>query len=452
MSGSAFTLKSSSSSLYMNISCITCNDVCFQLLARLGPRPSLRGTGAAELLGFEPSPGDILEIYGGEGVGKSELLLNLVTSVLLPGTRGQHQDDGQGNQTQVIWVDCDLKFSVLRLAVLLEQWIVSEQSEKNNDSAGCGKDGGYTSGKRSANSESTSCVSQESLASAVEFKDQYPQGHSHSTLNCTLKTSMQVVAVSQSNNEHEQKFKTPHSALKRKSEDMERADPSKCTGNKESAKTRNKFPDLVSTTVHVTPSKHTEGMSVCPESHRKELSTEEVEKKVLGCLERVQVVRCMSSQQLICTLHSLKSVISANRNIALLVLDSVSSFFWSNKCSDFNNAFLDKSMSHISSVLKKIAEVYGVFVVATKQALTKPRPKENFDSMVSSSTRLNSSSYEAGHVEFLGAAWSGIVTRRLTCSKSVLHQAGAKTTKYTLTGPAVSKHFTISESGVHVDQ
>ena len=131
------------------------------MLARLGPRLSLRGLGTA-VLGFEPSAGDIVELYGGAGVGKTELLLHLASCAILPtchhgdqtsSSTSPGQRHQRGNQTQVVWVDCDLKFSVLRLAVLLEQRIVKNEPSGQRRGQGrgeghvCGEDGDADSGE-----------------------------------------------------------------------------------------------------------------------------------------------------------------------------------------------------------------------------------------------------------------------------------------------------------------
>lgn len=481
-----------------------------------------------------------MELYGGEGVGKTELLLHLACSAILPTshhgnqtptTPGQQHHRGNqpstsstspgqrlhhGNQTQVVWVDCDLKFSVLRLAVLLEQRIVnSERSavfdegtgETESGAAGLGGDCFVSGEKVGETTESgegrevRTVGGGESDPGPAAPHNRTPStststGNTPNTPRCPAGASLRHVADSDAAGvTHSPGPRTTGSGLKRKAREME-GDEDACldlqlqeqsgrlptrakrkasdaagkrseSGNRPppSAQEPHNSGDI--TPVHPPvaegaekrPRLMTEGGSVRrqQEGGADELNAEAVERRVAECLGRVQVVQCLSSQQLICTLHSLEAVIAANRNIALLVLDSVSAFFWSDKCSDLHHhhssSLLHKNVSHVASVLKKIADSYGVLVVATKQALIKPRLKDKADSrVVSPSEGLGSGAGADKHVEMMGRAWSEAVTHRFVCSRSVQSHGGMRTTRYTLTGAAEMRHFTIGECGVCFDQ
>ncbi len=62
--------------------------------------------------------GDIVELYGEEGVGKSEMMLNIVVTVILPPRWGRWILGGLG--LGVLLLDTGLKFSLVRLGTLLE--------------------------------------------------------------------------------------------------------------------------------------------------------------------------------------------------------------------------------------------------------------------------------------------------------------------------------------------
>ncbi|XP_028646703.1 DNA repair protein XRCC2 [Erpetoichthys calabaricus] len=86
-----------------------------ELLARLGERPSLK---SLELpifseVGF-PGPGDVVELHGAEGTGKTELLYHVLVHCILPTAQG-------GLEVEVLFVDTDFHFDMLRLVALLEQ-------------------------------------------------------------------------------------------------------------------------------------------------------------------------------------------------------------------------------------------------------------------------------------------------------------------------------------------
>ncbi|KAL8575676.1 hypothetical protein ACOMHN_055865 [Nucella lapillus] len=494
-----------------------------ELLARLGPRPSLRGLEVWTVLGFEPCSGDIVEVCGGEGVGKTELLLHLATSTLL---------SCHGDRPEVIWVDCDLKFSVLRLAVLLEQQLMkkasgehcclvsgehccsaSKTSTKSAESvelvvnkdpqnikpccdlvgggntesceaghlkdrvrddvdgccrlgnnrercaAGCsqhlksdGKNGtgentGRTGIKREGKKEDDQ---RQGVTTPSKAGDNVPHETDHSVKPDSNKKRPLHESDSSSSVTFSEKSKSDRLTSKRKADEMESDvlpdDDRVCHRHDESEATS------VNKSLHTTRTEYSEAAACAVESGRhsraekRGMSEEEVEKRVEECLRRVHVLRCVSSQQLVCTLHSLHTLIAANRNIALLLIDPLSAFFWSDRASDCQHAssFLQKNMAQVSSVLKDIAVSYGVLVVASKQALLRPRSK--------ASSTLSPARGEDSRAEFLGQAWGRAVTRRLVCSsRRVCAQKGVRTTRYTLSsGSAGQTQFTVGESGVCV--
>ena len=482
-----------------------------------------------------------MELYGGAGVGKTELLLHLASCAILPtchhgdqtsSSTSPGQRHQRGNQTQVVWVDCDLKFSVLRLAVLLEQRIVKNEPSGQRRGQGrgeghvCGEDGDADSGEerevrtagvgqndpRLDNSVSTStgcvcdmqrtahcgqgaspchaascCQSRRTGGSGLKRQAKEmeleeggaclePQEQSHrlpSQSNLTKAGdgvgdklgnghisahqphSRGVLVRRQSKGIHRQSEGIHRLSSEKQTEWIQRHSSEKQTeGSRRPSSERQSGGSPRPSMLKEGGSEQTQARAVHDDSageHTGEVSAEEVEKKVAECLGRVLVVRCLSSQQLICTLRSLESTIAANPNIALLVVDPVSAFFWSDRCRDFqhSSSFLHKHMSHVAAILKRIADSYGVLVVTTKQALIKPRPQDRTHSI------SPCEEFGAGtdrHVEFLGQAWSEAVTQRFVCCRSVKCQGGQKTAGYTLSGDNGTRHFTISESGVTFDQ
>ena len=488
-----------------------------------------------------------MELYGGAGVGKTELLLHLASCAILPtchhgdqtpSSTSPGQCHQRGNQTQVVWVDCDLKFSVLRLAVLLEQRIVKNELSGQRRGQGRGEDGDAdsceerevrTAGVRQNdprldNSVSTSTgsvcdmqrtshcgqgaspchmascrQSQRTGGSGLKRKAKEmeleeggaclePQEQSHrlpSQSNLTKASdgvgdklgnghisahqphSSGVLVRRQSEGIHRQSEGIHRLSSEKQTEWIQRPSSEKQTegsprpsserqsgGSPRPSSERQSGGSPRPSMLKEGGSEQTQVKAVHDDGageHTGEVSAEEVEKKVAECLGRVLVVRCLSSQQLICTLRSLESTIAANPSIALLVVDPVSAFFWSDRCRDFqhSSSFLHKHMSHVAAILKRIADSYGVLVVTTKQALIKPRPQDRTHS-VSPCEEFGAGTDR--HVEFLGQAWSEAVTHRFVCCRSVKCQGGQKTAGYTLSGDNGTRHFTISESGVTFDQ
>ncbi|KAK7094398.1 hypothetical protein V1264_005970 [Littorina saxatilis] len=489
-----------------------------QLLARLGPRPSVHGLESA-VPGFNLTPGDVVELYGREGVGKTELLLHLLTSTLLPPSRGQrgHCD----NQAQVVWVDCDIKFSVLRLAVLLEQRIMTMMGNIEERGDTCGGDsetlgesglkrwdsgvdgGGKNAGKVGERGDGSvgdcslkrSCGDLHPSGESADSKDQHENQKSNeadssykhkmsskrnSLPACSglkrkacqmdddkvssekLSPSLLVERSERCDEKEETRppsgsiqsgggdtqyeglehFSESTDSAKRSQQESVDSLPASCASL---AATDRAEPD--NTNVDLLPTSYAVTDRAEPDNAPGQLSGEDTERRVQECLERVQVARCTSSQQLLCTLHSLDAAMATNRNIVLLVIDSISAFFWSDRCKDLTSgptSLLHKNMLHVADSVKKMAQSYGVLVAVSKQALIKARPKDGVFSPADGSRGDQ-------HVEFLGKAWSDTVTQRCVCSKRVQGDRGAGLTRYTLAAAKGTKQFVISESGVYFD-
>ncbi|XP_072508249.1 DNA repair protein XRCC2 [Notamacropus eugenii] len=85
-----------------------------ELLARLEGRSSLKDIEPL-LFADEGSPihGDILEFHGPEGTGKTEMLYHLTARCILPKSEG-------GLEVEVLFIDTDYHFDMLRLVTILE--------------------------------------------------------------------------------------------------------------------------------------------------------------------------------------------------------------------------------------------------------------------------------------------------------------------------------------------
>lgn len=92
-----------------------------QLLARLTARPSLLSLDR-NLFPDDLVPGDIVQISGQPGTGKSFLLLHLLTKCLLPKSFKNVEIGGLG--AGAILIDTDHNISILKLATLMEQFVV----------------------------------------------------------------------------------------------------------------------------------------------------------------------------------------------------------------------------------------------------------------------------------------------------------------------------------------
>ena len=71
-------------------------------------------------------PGDVVEFCGFEGSGKSELLLNIAATCVLPKECGSTAINGRG--VEAVLVSTDNKFDLLRLVSILEGKVISSEA------------------------------------------------------------------------------------------------------------------------------------------------------------------------------------------------------------------------------------------------------------------------------------------------------------------------------------
>lgn len=70
-------------------------------------------------------------------------------------------------------------------------------------------------------------------------------------------------------------------------------------------------------------------------------------------LSRLLVVHCSSSSQLLLTLHYLETTLNSRPSLALLLIDSISAFYWLDRCEG------GASISRQEEKLSKCAELLG---------------------------------------------------------------------------------------------
>ncbi|TRZ20248.1 hypothetical protein HGM15179_006833 [Zosterops borbonicus] len=94
-----------------------------QLLARLEGRSSLKNL-EPYLFAEEGSPvhGDVIEFHGPEGTGKTEMLYHLIARCIIPRAEG-------GLEVEVMFVDTDFHFDMLRLVTILENRLAQGTEE-----------------------------------------------------------------------------------------------------------------------------------------------------------------------------------------------------------------------------------------------------------------------------------------------------------------------------------
>ncbi|XP_075308805.1 DNA repair protein XRCC2 [Odontesthes bonariensis] len=131
-----------------------------------------------------------------------------------------------------------------------------------------------------------------------------------------------------------------------------------------------------------------------------------------SCLSRLLVVHCSSSSQLLLTLHFLDTTLSSRPGLALLVIDSVSAFYWLDRC-EVGVAKQEERLSKCAELLGRLLRDYKFTIFATCHAIR-------------SSYSGPSSSSSATDRPYLCRPWQRLVSHRLLCSRQEVEDGVAE--------------------------
>ncbi|KAM4606244.1 DNA repair protein XRCC2 [Polymixia lowei] len=127
-----------------------------------------------------------------------------------------------------------------------------------------------------------------------------------------------------------------------------------------------------------------------------------------SCLSRLFVVHCTSSSELLLTLHYLETSLSSRPSLSLLLIDSISAFYWLDRCGGGESMTKqEEKLSKCSELLGRLLRDYRITVFATSHAI-----RRNYRSSASSSSFC--SDYDQ---QYLCRPWQRLVTHRLLCSR-----------------------------------
>lgn len=151
-------------------------------------------------------------------------------------------------------------------------------------------------------------------------------------------------------------------------------------------------------------------------------SSENIESFIRTSLSKLHLVRCSSSEQLIISLHSLESLFANHPEISVLMLDSVSAFYWIDKTNAGDNSTNQESMQRkMVDILTRLVKEYHLVLFATKPAIVQKRHRVQKDQQgtFEEASPLNTSISEAHsgterieHHEYLCSAWHKLVSYR----------------------------------------
>nr|XP_046227908.1 DNA repair protein XRCC2 isoform X2 [Scatophagus argus] len=89
-----------------------------------------------------------------------------------------------------------------------------------------------------------------------------------------------------------------------------------------------------------------------------------------SCLARLLVVHCSSSSQLLLTLHFLETTLSSRPSLALLLIDSISAFYWLDRSEGGSSiSKQEEKLTKCAELLGRLLRDYRITVFATCHAI-----------------------------------------------------------------------------------
>ncbi|XP_041824013.1 DNA repair protein XRCC2 [Melanotaenia boesemani] len=126
-----------------------------------------------------------------------------------------------------------------------------------------------------------------------------------------------------------------------------------------------------------------------------------------SCLSRLLVVHCSCSSQLLLTLHFLETTLSSRPRLALVLIDSISAFYWLDRCEGGATiARQEEKLSKCADLLGRLLRDYRFTIFATCHTIRR-----------SYSGPSSSSSSSETDRPYLCRPWQRLITHRLQCSK-----------------------------------
>jgi DNA-repair protein XRCC2 len=113
-------------------------------------------------------------------------------------------------------------------------------------------------------------------------------------------------------------------------------------------------------------------LTKCKESYNneaqlpKQIDSRTIEKIIKESLSSLIILNCYDSQQLFVTFHSLENILSSNANTSLIIIDSISAYYWQDAAVGGvrkMDLYLKKSLKALQTCI----EEYRVTIMYTKQ-------------------------------------------------------------------------------------
>ncbi|XP_068002089.1 DNA repair protein XRCC2 isoform X2 [Melanerpes formicivorus] len=179
--------------------------------------------------------------------------------------------------------------------------------------------------------------------------------------------------------------------------------------------------------------------------HRLAQPTEEMIKR---CLGRLFLVNCNSSTQLLLTLYSLENMFCSHPSLCLLILDSISAFYWIDRSNGGESLSLQEmNLKKCANFLGKLVREHHLALFATTQTLMQKstNPAESFFPL-----KLQHET-DTDYRPYLCKSWQQMVTHRIFFSKqcnSGSSKAFTVISCHLKRNHIVKRSFSVAECGV----
>ena len=136
------------------------------------------------------------------------------------------------------------------------------------------------------------------------------------------------------------------------------------------------------------------------------ISTHDMDKMIKSCLQRLYIVQCSSSLNLMKTLSFLERLLVEDLDISIMMIDSISEFYWTDKTiCGIGRYEQETNQRSIISKLKWHQEKHGLLMIVVKSAIM----NKKFQMVPNSSTR-KSESFFRNPEDYLSPEWNKFLT------------------------------------------
>ncbi|KAJ7322151.1 hypothetical protein JRQ81_018438 [Phrynocephalus forsythii] len=170
------------------------------------------------------------------------------------------------------------------------------------------------------------------------------------------------------------------------------------------------------------------------------------EETIKQCLRRFFFVNCNSSPQLLLTLYSLDNLFCSHPSLCLLIIDSMSAFYWIDRVNGGENLSLQEAnLKRCTQVLEKLVREHHLVLFATTQTIMQK------SAITAESSGKYHSDAGVDYRPYLCKSWQQRITHRIIFSKQC-HPGSTKgfsvTSSHVRNNTLLKLSFNITESGV----